>query len=111
MNRFLAAIALALMPILAMAGDDFHMEVMDAFTISGGKVIATGKIASGTVATGEVVCLVRADGGGSMELTVAGIERFRKVLESASAGDFVGILLADIKKGDVAKGDTLTASC
>ena len=111
MNRYLVAIALTLMPILATAGEDFQMQVMDTFTISGGKVIVTGKIASGAVATGEVVCLVRAEGQGSREFTVAGIERFSKVLESASAGDIVGILLADIKKGDVAKGDMLTAGC
>jgi elongation factor Tu len=102
---------LTLMPILAAAGEGFHMQVTDTFTISDGKVIVTGKVAGGTVATGEVVCLVRADGRDSMELTVAGIERFRKVLESASEGDFVGILLAGINKGDVAKGDTLTAAC
>ena len=42
---------------------------------------------------------------------MTGLERFQKLLESASKGDHVGILLKDLQKNEVAKGDELTAAC
>lgn len=90
----------------AEGGGEFRMPVMDVFTITGRGVVMTGRIESGSVAAGDTVCL-RAMEGGSRELVIAGIEMFRKVLESASAGDNVGLLVQGIDDGEVNDGDVL----
>jgi elongation factor Tu len=43
-------------------------------------------------------------------VTVTGIEMFRKILDQAKAGDNVGVLLRDITKQEVEKGDVLLGS-
>ncbi len=86
------------------------MQIQDVFNITGRGTVVTGRIASGTVATGDALCLTAADGR-TRSLQVAGIEQFRKMSESASAGDNVGLLVSGLTKSDIAIGDMLEPAC
>ena len=95
------------------AGDSaFSMTVMDAFKIAGKGVIITGRIDSGTVRTGDSVCLTAAKIG-TRTLTVEAVENFGRSLESAHQGDSVGILVNGVDKQDISRSgsDKLSASC
>lgn len=94
----------------AQQDDDFHMTVMDAFTITGRGVVMTGLVEGGPVRVNDVVCLRPAEGE-SRELTVEAIEMFREELEVGNPGDAVGLLFKGIERTDVKRGDTLTAHC
>ncbi len=100
-----------LLAATASAGDDFRMVIMDTMVITGRGVVITGQIGSGTVSKGDTVCLVSASSDSAREFTVGGIEQFRKLLDSASAGQFVGLLLDGLAKGEAAKGDVLEEEC
>ena len=84
----------------------FDLTVGDVFTITGRGTVVTGTIDTGHVKVGDAVTLVRSDGS-TRELTVSGIEMFRKTTDSAVAGDNVGLLLGGIERGDIARGDRL----
>jgi elongation factor Tu len=90
--------------------DDFSMVVQDVFTITGSGMVITGIVASGTVSVDDTICLV-SESVGSRELKVTGIEMFRKILESASAGDRVGLLVTGVERDDVKQGDELVGDC
>ncbi len=84
----------------------FRITVEDVFTITGRGTVITGKVESGTVTVGDQVTLRRADGS-TREVTVAGLEMFRKMLNTAEQGDNVGLLLRGVTKSDVGRGDVL----
>ena len=83
--------------------DPFRLRVDDIFTIKDRGVVVTGRVESGSLKVGDVVVV-----NGTRQCEVAGIEQFRKILQTASAGDNVGILLSDITKYDINQGDILT---
>jgi translation elongation factor EF-Tu-like GTPase len=83
------------------------MTVDDVFTISGRGTVVTGQVEAGTVARGGTLRLTRGDGS-SHDVEVTGVEMFRKVVDSATVGDNVGLLLRGIDKNDVGPGDVLT---
>jgi len=89
----------------AAAEGPFEMPVADVFTISGKGVVITGQVKKGVISVGDSVCIA----GGS-PVTVTGIEMHRKSLESISTGDMGGLLLQDISKDDISKGD-IVRSC
>jgi elongation factor Tu len=86
----------------------FRMTVEDVFSIAKRGTVVTGKIEAGTLQVGDEVVLQRSSG--SRKTVVSGIEMFRKIMPQASAGDNVGILLKDISKQDVQRGDVLLSS-
>ena len=86
----------------------FRLTVQDVFTISGRGSVVTGRIESGSIANGAVVRQTRPDGT-SRDVTVAGIEMFRKTLDTANAGDEVGLLLREVGRDEIGPGDILTA--
>lgn len=81
----------------------FLMPVEDVFTITGRGTVATGRIESGIINTGEHVDIV---GIAEKKLTstVTGVEMFRKILDHGQAGDNVGLLLRGIEKTDIRRG-------
>ena len=84
----------------------FLMPVEDVFTITGRGTVATGKVDRGQVKVGdkvEIVGLMEK----SKETTVTGIEMFRKLLDSAMAGDNVGILLRGIDRKNIERGQVI----
>lgn len=86
----------------------FRMTVNDVFFIRGRGTVVTGQIESGTLNVGDEIYLRRSNS--SRTVTVNGIEMFRKLLDQAKAGDNVGVLLRDLTKQDVEKGDMLLGS-
>ena len=83
----------------------FRMTVEDVFSIKGRGTVVTGKIESGTVKVGDEIVIQGKSG--EVKTTVTGIEMFRKAMSQASAGDNVGLLLKNIAKPDVQRGDVL----
>lgn len=88
------------------AAGTFRLTVLDVFTITGRGTVITGTIESGEVSVEDVVQLRRANGE-CRNVTIGGIEIFRKMLTTATAGMNVGILIRDITKSDISRGDVL----
>ncbi len=84
----------------------FFMEIEDVFQITGRGTVATGKIVKGTVTVGDVLFLHRKDGTQECA-AVSGIVLLRKLQNTASVGDNVGILLPCVAKNEVDAGDVL----
>jgi len=83
----------------------FLMCVEDVFNIEGRGTVVTGRVERGVLKKMEEVEIV---GLGETRKTVAtDIEMFRKLLDSASAGDNVGVLLRGTKKEEVERGMVL----
>lgn len=91
---------------MEMANGDFQLAVQDVFTITGRGTVVVGLISSGSVRVGDMLELERINGITRM-VKVGGLESFRKLLNEAYAGQKVGILLEDIDKNDISKGDRL----
>ena len=83
----------------------FHMIVEDVFFIRNRGTVVTGKIETGTLKVGDQVVIHGRNG--EKTTTVTGIEAFHKVLDQANPGDPVGILLKDISREDIQKGDEI----
>lgn len=84
----------------------FLMPVEDVFTITGRGTVATGRVERGTLKVGdevEIVGLVEEN----RKTVATGIEMFRKLLDSAQAGDNIGALLRGIERKDVERGQVL----
>ncbi len=83
----------------------FLMCVEDVFNIEGRGTVVTGRVERGVLKKMEEVEIV---GLRDTRKTVAtDIEMFRKLLDSASAGDNVGVLLRGTKKEEVERGMVL----
>ncbi|CAM4476967.1 elongation factor Tu [Paenibacillus phoenicis] len=84
----------------------FLMPVEDVFSITGRGTVATGRVERGTVKVGDEVEIV-----GIVEETkksvVTGVEMFRKLLDSAQAGDNIGALLRGIDRKEIERGQVL----
>jgi len=81
----------------------FLMPVEDVFTITGRGTVATGRIETGVINTGDPVDILGM-GAEKLSSTVTGVEMFRKILDRGEAGDNVGILLRGIEKSDIKRG-------
>jgi elongation factor Tu len=84
---------------------DFLMPVEDVFTISGRGTVATGRVESGVIKTGEEIEIVGMKD--TKKSVCTGVEMFRKLLDSGEAGDNVGILLRGIERTDIERGQVL----
>ncbi|KAA8787627.1 MULTISPECIES: elongation factor Tu [Paenibacillus] len=84
----------------------FLMPVEDVFSITGRGTVATGRVERGTVKVGEEIEIV-----GITEETkksvVTGVEMFRKLLDSAQAGDNIGALLRGVDRTQIERGQVL----
>ena len=83
----------------------FLMPVEDVFSISGRGTVATGRVESGVVKTGEEVEIVGIKE--TKKSVCTGVEMFRKLLDTGEAGDNVGILLRGIEREDIERGQVL----
>ena len=79
--------------------NDFYMEIEDIFTITGRGTVIVGNIKSGTVYLNDKIYI------NNIETKVLGIEMFRKKLDYATSGDNVGLLLENINRNDIKRGD------
>ncbi len=84
----------------------FLMPVEDVFTITGRGTVATGRVERGTLHLNDELEIV----GGREEnrkTTVTGIEMFRKLLDTAEAGDNIGALLRGVNRDEIERGQVL----
>ncbi len=84
----------------------FLMPIEDVFTITGRGTVVTGKVERGTINVNSTVEIVGIKEKSSTT-TVTGIEMFRKLLDSAQAGDNAGLLLRGTKREDVERGQVV----
>jgi len=81
----------------------FLMPIEDVFTITGRGTVATGRIETGVINSGEAVDILGM-GDAKLTSTVTGVEMFRKILDRGEAGDNVGLLLRGIEKTQIKRG-------
>jgi elongation factor Tu len=84
----------------------FLMPVEDVFSITGRGTVATGRIETGIVHTGDTVEIVGIHEATS-QTVVTGVEMFRKILDEGRAGDNVGCLLRGTKREEIERGQVL----
>jgi elongation factor Tu len=82
---------------------DFLMPVEDVFSITGRGTVATGRIETGVINTGDPVEILGM-GDEKLTSTITGVEMFRKILDRGEAGDNVGLLLRGIEKEAIKRG-------
>ena len=73
------------------------MPVEDVFSITGRGTVATGRIESGVINTGDAVEILGM-GAENLKSTITGVEMFRKILDRGEAGDNVGFFFVVLKK-------------
>ena len=84
----------------------FLLPVEDVFSITGRGTVATGRIETGVVNTGDELEMIGL--GASKRKTVCtGVEMFRKILDRGEAGDNVGLLLRGVDKKEIKRGMVL----
>ena len=86
----------------------FLMSVEDVFSITGRGTVATGRIETGVINTGDVVDILGMQEE-KMQSTITGVEMFRKILDRGEAGDNVGLLLRGIDKKEIKRGMVIAA--
>jgi len=83
----------------------FLMCVEDVFNIEGRGTVVTGRVERGVLKRMEEVEIVGLKD--TKKTTATDIEMFRKLLDSANAGDNVGVLLRGTRKEEVERGMVL----
>jgi elongation factor Tu len=81
----------------------FLMPVEDVFSITGRGTVATGRIETGVINTGNEVHIIGM-GDEPRKTVVTGVEMFRKILDRGEAGDNVGLLLRGVDKDEIKRG-------
>jgi elongation factor Tu len=84
----------------------FLMPIEDVFTITGRGTVATGRVETGILKVGDEVELVGLTEA-SRKVVCTGVEMFRKLLDSAQAGDNIGALLRGIQRAEIERGQVL----
>ena len=79
----------------------FFMLISDKFKLTGGKgIVIQGKITSGTVSVGDTITM----SGANKPVTVEKISIGSKEVESATAGDEVGLLISGVEYESIQRG-------
>ncbi|UNX54368.1 elongation factor Tu [Georgenia sp. TF02-10] len=84
----------------------FLMPIEDVFTITGRGTVVTGRVERGQLKVNEEVEIIGIRPQ-AQKTTVTGIEMFRKLLDTADAGENVGLLLRGTKREDVERGQVV----
>ncbi|EHB54218.1 MULTISPECIES: elongation factor Tu [Paenibacillus] len=84
----------------------FLMPVEDVFSITGRGTVATGRVERGTIKVGDEIEIVGIEEE-TKKSVVTGVEMFRKLLDSAQAGDNIGALLRGIDRTQIERGQVL----
>ncbi|WP_438348967.1 elongation factor Tu [Paenibacillus sp. FA6] len=84
----------------------FLMPIEDVFSITGRGTVATGRVERGTVKVGEEIEIIGIVEE-SKKSVVTGVEMFRKLLDSAQAGDNIGALLRGVDRTQIERGQVL----
>jgi elongation factor Tu len=86
----------------------FLMPIEDVHTIVGRGTVVTGRVERGTLSPGQTVEIVGMDSD-ERAVIVTSMEAFRQPLPSARAGQNVGLLLRGVRRGEVRRGQVLSA--
>ena len=81
----------------------FLMPIEDIFSITGRGTVATGRIETGVINSGDSVDIIGM-GAHKLKSVVTGVEMFRKILDRGEAGDNAGLLLRGIDKNEICRG-------
>jgi elongation factor Tu len=81
----------------------FLMPIEDVFSITGRGTVATGRIETGVINSGDPVEIIGM-GAEKLKSVVTGVEMFRKILDRGEAGDNTGLLLRGIDKDEIRRG-------
>lgn len=81
--------------------ESFEFVVEDVFSVIGLGIVLTGKVISGTISLNDKVDLE------GKQYKVIELRSFKKLLDSATKGDQIGIRLEGLSKKDVKRGDKL----
>ena len=84
----------------------FLLPVEDVFSISGRGTVSTGRVERGTVKMADTVEIVGLTDE-KRQTVITGIEMFHKLMDSAEAGDNVGLLLRGVQKNEIERGQVL----
>ena len=84
----------------------FLMPVEDVFSITGRGTVATGRVERGTIKVSDEIEIVGLSDE-NRKSVVTGVEMFRKLLDSAVAGDNIGALLRGVQKDEIERGQVL----
>lgn len=84
----------------------FLMPVEDVFSITGRGTVATGRIETGKIHTGDEIEVIGL-GAENRKTICTGVEMFRKILDDGQAGDNVGLLLRGVDKKEIKRGQIL----
>jgi elongation factor Tu len=84
------------------------MPIEDVFSITGRGTVATGRIETGIINTGDPVDIIGM-GAEKLKSVVTGVEMFRKILDRGEAGDNAGLLLRGIDKDEIRRGMVIAA--
>ena len=84
----------------------FLMPVEDVFTITGRGTVATGRVERGELKLNDPVEIVGLRDE-PRKSVATGIEMFRKLLDSAVAGDNVGVLLRGVDRKEIERGQVI----
>ncbi|MBP5631329.1 MAG: elongation factor Tu [Clostridia bacterium] len=84
----------------------FLLPVEDVFTITGRGTVATGRLERGIVKLNDPAEIVGLKEE-KKSTVITGIEMFRKSMDSAEAGDNVGLLLRGVQRTEVERGQVI----
>ena len=84
----------------------FLMPIEDVFTITGRGTVVTGRVERGVLKVNDEVEIVGIKEK-STKTTITGVEMFRKLLDTAEAGENVGLLLRGTKREEVERGQVI----
>ena len=83
------------------------MVIDCVFHITGRGTVVTGRIRKGSIRLNDKLKLINGDK--VIKTQCFFLEKFRKVITEAQAGEHVGIYLSGLNKSDIQKGITLTS--
>lgn len=75
------------------------MTIEDIFTIAGRGTVITGTVQNGKISVGEAVVI------NNKAFVVQGLEHYKKMINTATEGMGIGMLLQDVEKNDFKVGD------
>jgi elongation factor Tu len=86
----------------------FLLSVEDVHSIRGVGTVVTGRVERGRVRAGDSVEIVGL-GDTPHATVVTGVEMFKKTLDEAVAGDNVGVVLRNVARSDIERGQVVAA--
>lgn len=108
-EKFVKWISTAYAPITREMGDlrdSFLMTVEDVFFIKGRGPVATGRVERGIIMVGDQIEIIGLHNI-VRKAVVSGLEMFNKTVNEAHAGDNVGIILRNVERDDLERGQML----